>query len=199
MTSEQVAAIERLRELEKKATPGEWKHNSSDYVFTGEDGEDGDLIADFSCGMDRDKILTCALRNDGMPLIEALQQSLSEAQADARVFSGSYNALAEDFGRLKEENERLRDLLKDACADLGRMTLLRDKFYCEMETAQTETVFAKKEIERLRAGIAKAVYALGNSEPYADKLNEALKDSPDFGLQLLVDGFYQALEALHDA
>jgi len=75
-----------------------------------------------------------------LPLIEALQQSLSEAQADARVFSGSYNALAEDFGRLKEENERLR------------------------------------------AGIAKAVYALGSSEPYADKLNEALKDSPDFGL-----------------
>lgn len=109
MNSEQVAAIERLRELEKKATHGQWftdpefeesltamvkSNECEDLIFGACDWPDADLI--------------CALRNDGMPLIEALQQSLSEAQADARVFSGSYSALAEDFGRMKEENERLR-------------------------------------------------------------------------------------------
>ncbi len=164
MTSEQLAAIERLKQVLNNKTI------SIDYEGT---------------------------LHEALPLIEALQQSLSEAQADARVFSGSYNALAVDFGRLREENERLkeelqdtqddklyvdsesqmlinennqlkadnerlRDLLKDACTDLGRMTLLRDKFYCEMETVQTETVFAKKEIERLRAGIDRALAELNN-------------------------------------
>lgn len=84
MNSEQVAAIERLRD--------HFKYLSK---------LDDSAIETESLGY-----LDCA--KIALPLIEALQQSLSEAQADARVFSGSYNALAEDFGRLKEENERLR-------------------------------------------------------------------------------------------
>lgn len=98
MTSEQLAAIERLRELEKKATPGEWDVSGAIYI--------NGVFDLFQNAHDSTFIET--LRNDGMPLIEALQKALSEAQADARVFSGSYNALAVDFGRLKEENERLR-------------------------------------------------------------------------------------------
>lgn len=140
MNSEQLAAIERLKQV----------------------------LNDNTISIDYEGTL-----HEALPLIEALQQSLSEAQADARVFSGSYSALAEDFGRLKEENERLRDLLKDACTDLGRMTLLRDKFYCEMETAQTETVFAKKEIERLRAGITVAAFAESGAKN-ADSVREMI-------------------------
>lgn len=75
MNSEQLAAIERLKQV----------------------------LNDNTISIDYEGTL-----HEALPLIEALQQSLSEAQADARVFSGSYNALAEDFGRMKEENERLR-------------------------------------------------------------------------------------------
>ncbi len=104
MTSEQIAAIERLRELEKHVLPLNWQVDE-----TNEENivDSNGLFVAETCS-DDDAALIVALRNDGMPLIEALQQSLSEAQADARVFSNSYNALAEDFGRLKEENERLR-------------------------------------------------------------------------------------------
>jgi len=55
---------------------------------------------------------------DALPLLREMAQALSEAQADARVFSGSYNALAEDFGRLKEENERLREGIGRALGEL---------------------------------------------------------------------------------
>ena len=74
MNSEQLAAIERLRELEKKATPGEWftdpefEHSLTalcratgreDILFGACDWPDADYI--------------CALRNEALPLIEDLQ------------------------------------------------------------------------------------------------------------------------------
>lgn len=75
MNSEQQrAAIERLRELEKKATPGEWftdpefEHSLTalcratgreDILFGACDWPDADYI--------------CALRNEALPLIEDLQ------------------------------------------------------------------------------------------------------------------------------
>ena len=222
MSSEQVTAIERLRELDRRVGYWQWGQDEqfSHHVLY----DDGFCFSvcetDSADALPTHAEFIVTLRNEALPLIEALQQSLSEAQADARVFSGSYNALAVDFGRLKEENERLkeelqdtqddklyvdsesqmlinennqlkaenerlRDLLKDACTDLGRMTLLRDKFYCEMETAQTEAVFANREIERLRAGIGRAL--------------ENLKDADAIGLRSDLRKAMNELEALHDA
>jgi len=76
MNSKQLAAIERLRELEKKATPGKWEFKeypsstTSEYVgiMTSPD------IEDMLNGRDCDVALSCALRNEALPLIEALQQ-----------------------------------------------------------------------------------------------------------------------------
>ena len=93
MTPEQLAAIERLRELEKKATPGEWVYQESvcgvllpprkklpanqqqikiypahDSSFTAQNKENLNFIA--------------TLRNDGMPLIEALQAENERLRAD---------------------------------------------------------------------------------------------------------------------
>jgi len=144
MNSEQVAAIERLRELEKKATPGEWwieEHDGELYADPPNpsidlvSGPDGDFVGVLDS--DNDQQFVCALRNDGMPLIEALQQSLSEAQADARVFSGSYNALAVDFGRLKEELQETQD----------------DKLYVDSESQMliNENNQLKAENERLKS------------------------------------------------
>jgi len=219
MNSEQLAAIERLRELEKKATPGEWVVDEAKRTFNlTKIYAPSDFVG--SNFINKDADLICALRNDGMPLIEALQQSLSEAQADARVFSGSYNALAVDFGRLREENERLkeelqdtqddklyvdsesqmlinennqlkaenerlRDLLKDACTDLGRMTLLRDKFYCEMEAAQTETVFAKRERDALQARIDGALAALQRKPKLGESTWRALDQGLVYAIKIL--------------
>lgn len=193
MSPEQIAAIERLRELDRRVGYWQWGQDEqfSHHVLY----DDGFCFSvcetDSADALPTHAEFIVTLRNEALPLIEALQQALSEAQADARVFSGSYNALAEDFGRLKEENERLRDLLKDACTDLGRMTLLRDKFYCEMETAQTETVFAKKEIERLREGIGRALAKMKGIADCAEQLEESAEQE--------FFGAIEELEALHDA
>lgn len=95
----------RLRDLEKHVLHLNWQvDETNDENIVDSNG----LFIAETCS-DDDAALIVALRNEALPLIEALQQSLSESQADARVFSGSYNALAVDFGRLKEENERLRE------------------------------------------------------------------------------------------
>lgn len=114
-----------------------------------------------------------------------MEKALSEAQADARVFSNSYNALAEDFGRLKEDNERLltenEQIIKKA-ARLDKRLVLTVEKASELQI----------ENERLREGIGRAHSVLMNSinthghnlvDHYAEVISSALIE----------------LEALHDA
>lgn len=196
MTSEQVAAIERLRELEKKATPGEWWVDESGEICTA-------VPLDKNNQVDKQNIVNqafiCALRNKAFPLLQEMQAEIeylkSEDQRTDRAFSKALKDLvlakreSKRFGNqmvlavnknceLQAENERMRAGIKDVAAKFAEMTDLRDHYYYEMETAQTETVFAKKEIERLRAGIGRALGELEAGKPGdAESILEALHDA----------------------
>lgn len=195
MSSEQVAAIERLRELE----------NSDEH-------------------WDDDKIQ--AAFDEALPLIEALQQSLSEAQADARVFSGSYNALAVDFGRLKEELQETQDdkLYVDSESQMlinENNQLKAENERLKSEAERTDKAFSKtlkdltfskreskkfcdlmmknvnkccefqNEIERLREGIGRALAKMKGIADCAEQLEESAEQE--------FFGAIEELEALHDA
>lgn len=197
MSPEQIAAIERLRELEKKATPGEWVVDEAKRTFNlTKIYAPSDFVG--SNFINKDADLICALRNDGMPLIEALQQSLSEAQADARVFSGSYNALAEDFGRLKEENERLKSEAERT--DKAFSKTLKDLTFSKRESKKFCDLMMKNvnkccefqdEIERLREGIGRALAKMKGIADCAEQLEESAEQE--------FFGAIEELEALHDA
>lgn len=159
MTPEQMAAIERLRELDRRVGYWQWGQDEQfshhvlyddGFCFSVCETESADALPTHA-----DFIVT--LRNEALPLIEALQA----------------------------ENERLRDLLKDACTALGRMTLLRDKFYCEMETAQTETVFAKRERDALQARIDGALAALQRKPKLGESTWRALDQGLVYAIKIL--------------
>lgn len=153
--------IERLAELEGKASIENWWIDpiSEDILCPcSMNADEPDLIG--KTETKENARLIVALRNEALPLLREMAKALSEAMA---------------------ENERLREGIKDVAAKFAEMTDLRNHFYYEMETAQTQEVFAKREIKRLRKGITKAVKHLQ-------------RDMSDDRLYALIE-----LEALHDA
>ncbi len=88
MNSEQQAAIERLRELEAKATPGEWEGYDLSFCdqlieqrISSDKGEMPVLSLDRENSENNQQFI-CALRNEALPLIEALAAENKRLNAD---------------------------------------------------------------------------------------------------------------------
>lgn len=144
MNEQQHAAIERLKELEKQASHSNWEIGLASKFICSRDKDTGIFHAVGDINRIEDSRLVCALRNDGMPLLEALAT----------------------------ENERLRQGLKDTAEKYAEMEKLRSQFYTEKEQAETALLFANRENERLRAGVEKAIKDLKHISNCAEQMGE---------------------------
>jgi hypothetical protein len=153
MTPEQQAAIERLRELEAKATPGPWKFEYSNYQQISGDyaspswikidnkeflEENGKYYGNEICFFNQDLFqsdyddgdLLVALRNDGLPLIEALaaeNERLTQALADLRdeknqqisEYKGDWQMFAQKASAANQRANALQATIDGALGELA--------------------------------------------------------------------------------
>ena len=109
MNSEQLAAIERLRELEKKATPGEWWIDESGEICSAVPLENK---------LDKRNIVNqsfiCALRNEALPLLREMTQALSEAKAENVGLKGQFldHAETDSYLRMVKYAAHVKDLYR---------------------------------------------------------------------------------------
>lgn len=178
--------IAKLAELEAKATPGEWEGYDLSFcdhfleqIISCCNGEKQILSLKHE-NSENNQQLICALRNKALPLLRDMQKALSEAQTERdglkdgfldHVETDSYQRIVKYAAHVKDlyrwekeqkeyaqaENERLRQGIKDVAEKYAEMEKLRSQFYTEKEQVETALLFANRENERLRAGIARAV------------------------------------------
>jgi len=109
--------IERLAELEKKASPGPWEYESQESSFSNEicGYMTKPDIEDMLNGKDCDMALSIAFRNEALPLLREMARALSEAMAEnERLREGIGRALGELEAGKPGDAESILEALNDA-------------------------------------------------------------------------------------
>lgn len=143
--------IERLAELEAKATPGEWEGYDLSFcdhfleqIISCCNGEKQILSLKHE-NSENNQQLICALRNEALPLLREMQAEI----------------------------ERLREGLKTMAQNFAEMEKLRSQFYTEKEQAETALLFANRERDTLQKRVDRAVDLL--KKGYGIDITEAIK------------------------
>lgn len=213
MNSEQQrAAIERLRELEKKATPGEWWIDESGEICSAVPLENK---------LDKRNIVNqsfiCALRNEALPLLREMTQALSEAKAENVGLKGQFldhaetdsylrmvkyaahvkdlyrwekeqkEAVQAENDRLKADAERTDKAFSKALKDLVLAKRESKRFGNQVVLAVNKGCELQAENQRLREGIGRAVELMESKE-------NLIEDDHPFS-----EWFYCVLGLLKDA
>ena len=98
--------IERLAELEGKASHANWEIGLASKFICSRDKDTGIFHSVGDINTIDDSRLICALRNDALPLLREMAQALSEAQAENE-------RLRDGIGRALELMESKENLIED--------------------------------------------------------------------------------------
>ena len=178
--------IERLAELEAKASPGPWEYESQESSFSNEicGYMTKPNIEDMLNGKDCDVALSCALRNDALTLLREMAQALSEARAENE--------------RLKADAERTDKAFSKTLKDLVLANRESKRFGNQMVLAVNKVCELQAENERLREGIGRAYRLLYGFQCDQGEEYDIISNLEGADILEINDALKQ-LESLHDA